>query len=97
MSSLSKYNVQFFGASVDPVEDNRKFAEKEKYNFPLLSDPQKAFAKALGVLGANGFAQRWTYIVDKDGVICDIDREVTPAEHGKHLAAKLDAFAFPKR
>ena len=37
-------------ASVDAVEDNKGFAEKEKADFPLLSDPSKATATAYGVL-----------------------------------------------
>ena len=37
-------------ASVDPVADNKGFAEKEGADFPLLSDPTKETAKAYGVL-----------------------------------------------
>ena len=97
MSTLSKYKVQVFGASVDPVELNKQFAEKNKYNFPLLSDPEKNFAKALGVLSPAGYAQRWTYIIDEQGVIREIDQKVTPANHGKDLAAKLEALGVPKK
>lgn len=97
MSALSKYQVQFFGASVDPVELNKQFAEKNQYNFPLLSDPDKTYAKALGVLGPAGYAQRWTFIIDKDGVIREIDKMVKPANHGKDLAAKLEALGIPKK
>src|SRR5688500_10197899 len=97
MSTLSKYQVQVFGASVDPVELNKQFAEKNSYNFPLLSDPEKTYAKALGVLAPQGFARRWTYIIDKDGVVREIDMKVTPANHGKDLAAKLEAMGIPKK
>jgi peroxiredoxin Q/BCP len=97
MSALSKFEVQFFGASVDPVEANKQFAEKNKYNFPLLSDPDKSYAKTLGILGPSGFAQRWTYVIDKDGIILDIDRMVKPGTHGKDLADKLEKFGVPKR
>jgi peroxiredoxin len=98
MSTLSKYRVQVFGASVDPPELNKQFAEKNSYNFPLLSDPEKGFAKALGVLNpANGFAARWTYIIDDQGVIREIDKKVAVANHGKDLAAKLEALGVPKK
>lgn len=98
MSALSKYQVQFFGASVDPPELNKQFSEQNSYNFPLLSDPDKTYAKQLGVLNpANGFANRWTYIIDKDGVIREIDKMVKPGSHGKDLAARLEALGIPKK
>jgi thioredoxin-dependent peroxiredoxin len=98
MSALAKYNVQFFGASVDPVEVNKQFSEMNKYNFPLLSDPTKAYAKSLGVLNPAGtFAQRWTFIIDDQGFIREIDKSVKAGSHGKDLAARLDALGAPKK
>ena len=47
---IRKFNVAYFMASVDSIEDNKGFAEKEKADFPLLSDPTKATATAYGVL-----------------------------------------------
>jgi peroxiredoxin Q/BCP len=86
-----------FGASVDPVDANKKFSENNNYNFVLLSDPDKAYAKALGVLSPAGFANRWTYIIDKEGVIREIDKMVKVGDHGKDVAAKLDALGIPKK
>lgn len=98
MSQLSKYQVQVFGASVDPVEANKQFAEMNKYNFVLLSDPDKSYARSLGVLSPNGaFAQRWTFVIDKEGVIREIDKGVQVMSHGKDLTAKLDALGIPKK
>ena len=98
MSELSKYQVQVFGASTDPLELNQKFAEQNKYNFVLLSDPEKGYAKALGVLAPTGaFARRWTYIIDKDGIIRHIDQGVKVDSHGKDVAAKLAELGIPKK
>src|SRR6476660_8146798 len=36
---IKKYNVTYFMASVDPVDENKKFGEEHKADFPLLSDP----------------------------------------------------------
>src|SRR6476620_3992412 len=47
---IKKYNVAYFMASVDPIDQNKGFAEKEKADFALLSDPTKETAKAYGVL-----------------------------------------------
>jgi len=98
MNELLKYRVQVFGASVDSPELNAEFAKKNSYNFPLLSDPEKGLAKALGVLSANGaFAQRWTYVIDEKGIIREIDKKVAPANHGKDLTAKLATLGIPKK
>jgi peroxiredoxin Q/BCP len=98
MSTISAYKVQVFGASVDPPEKNKEFSDKNSYNFVLLSDPDKSYAKALGVLNpGNGFSQRWTYVIDDKGVIREIDKGVKPGSHGKDVASKLEALGIPKK
>jgi peroxiredoxin Q/BCP len=87
---IRKFNVAYFMASVDPVDQNKGFAEQEKADFPLLSDPTKETAKAYGVLNqGNGFARRWTYYIGKDGKVLAIDKEVKPASSAEDMVAKL--------
>ena len=43
---IREYNVSYFMVSVDPLDDNRDFAKKTGADFPMLSDPTKATAKA---------------------------------------------------
>jgi peroxiredoxin Q/BCP len=63
------------GISVDGAEANRKFARSLGATFPILSDPEKATAKAYGVLNfTHLFANRVTFVIDKDGVIQHIDK-----------------------
>lgn len=66
-------------------------------DYPILSDPTKEVAKAYGVLTDKGYADRWTFIIGKDGKILDVMSEVSPAQHGKDLAAKLAALGVPRR
>ena len=89
---IRKFNVAYFMASVDAVEDNKGFAEKEKADFPLLSDPTKQTATAYGVLNQNGMARRWTYYIGKDGKILGIDKEVKPATSAEDMIAKLGEY-----
>jgi peroxiredoxin Q/BCP len=90
---IRKFNVAYFMASVDPVEANKGFAEQEKADFPLLSDPTKETAKAYGVLNqGNGFARRWTYYIGKDGKVLGIDKEVKPATSAEDMIAKLSEY-----
>ena len=86
---IKKYDVTYFMASVDPLEDNIGFAEETKADFPLLSDPSKATAKAYGVLHMLGYAKRHTFYIAKDGSILKIDTKVKPATSAEDMAATL--------
>ena len=91
-SDIRKYDVTYFMASVDALEGekgNKAFAESQKADFPLLSDPTKKTAEAYGVLNARGMANRWTFYIDKTGTITHIDKAVKPATSAQDMAAKL--------
>jgi thioredoxin-dependent peroxiredoxin len=90
---IRKFNVAYFMASVDPLEANKGFAEQEKADFPLLSDPTKETATKYGVLNpGNGLARRWTFYVGKDGNILGIDKEVKPPTSAEDMVAKLGEY-----
>jgi peroxiredoxin Q/BCP len=82
-------------ASVDSPEDNRGFAEKNDASFPILSDPSKEVCTAYGVLSAMGYANRWTYYIDPNGVILKIDKDVAPRSAGAELVANLKSLKVP--
>ena len=64
------------GISVDSSPANRAFAKQEGINFPLLSDFQRTVSKVYGILNEErGFANRTTFVIDKDGVIQHIDKD----------------------
>jgi peroxiredoxin Q/BCP len=87
---LRELNVAYFTISVDKPEDNKKFAEKYDLDYPILSDPTRTVAGAYGVLlGSRPLAARWTYYIDKDGIIREIDRSVKPDRAGSDIAAKV--------
>jgi peroxiredoxin len=72
---IKSYDVAYFMASVDTVEKNTEFATEYELDFPVLADPDKVMTDAFGVLGARGFANRWTYYIDADGIVVQIDKE----------------------
>src|ERR1700704_6904281 len=43
---IKKYKAQYFMISVDPLEQNKSFAEAQHADFPLLADPSKDTANA---------------------------------------------------
>jgi mycoredoxin-dependent peroxiredoxin len=64
------------GVSVDSSPANRAFAEQNGLKFPLLSDFQRNVSKEYGILNEeHGFANRTTYVIDKDGVIQHIEKD----------------------
>lgn len=86
---IREYDVTYFMASVDPLLDNKGFAEETGADFPLLSDEDKAVAKAYGVLHDKGYAKRYTFYIDKDGKILKIDDKVNPETSAEDMAATL--------
>ena len=94
---IRQYDVAYFMISIDALDDNKGFAEQQHADFPLLSDPTKKTAKAYGVLGMLGMANRWTFYIDKDGKIQAIDKQVRPATSAEDLSAKLLDLGTPRR
>jgi peroxiredoxin Q/BCP len=54
MASYVEAGVQPFGVNPATVDSHRKYAEKMKFNFPLLSDPDRKVAAAFGALKPDG-------------------------------------------
>ena len=111
---IQKYQVTYFMASVDPLEDNIKFAkatsvtlgtganarvvEKKEADFPMLSEPTKATARAYGVVDdTRAAAARWTFYIDKAGKIAAIDTAVRPATSAEDMLAKLAELKVPMK
>lgn len=83
--------------SVDDPETNKKFAEQEHADFPMLSDPEKKVATDYGVLGTTGTARRWTFYIGPDGKISYIDKMISTATAGDDLAKRLDELKVAKK
>lgn len=95
--SIMKYDVAFFMASVDPLEDSAAFARAERATFPLLADPAKVTAISYGVLNPLlGVANRWTFYIGRDGSILSIDKEIHPATSAQDIAATLHRLGVPE-
>jgi peroxiredoxin Q/BCP len=91
---LRKFDVAYFMASVDPIDENTRFAQSEKADFPLLSDADKSVAARYGVLSARGMANRWTFYIDKNGRIAYVDRAVNPETSAEDILARLGQLKF---
>ena len=72
------------GISVDSSPSNKVFAEQNGLTFPLLSDFQRTVSKQYGILKMYNvekeeydWAQRTTFVVDKQGTIQHVEEEAS--------------------
>jgi peroxiredoxin (alkyl hydroperoxide reductase subunit C) len=62
--------------SVDSPASNKAFAEQIGVKFPLLSDFNRSVSRDYGILNdEKGFANRTTFVIDKEGIIQHIDKD----------------------
>jgi peroxiredoxin Q/BCP len=95
---LKQFEVAYFTASTDTVEENTKFAKSLEADYPILSDPDTKAAKAFGVLRPDGkLANRVTFIIGANGKILAVDDQVKTENHGKDIAAQLEKLGVPKK
>ncbi len=89
---FQKSKIQVFGISVDTKPEIRKFIHDYHLNFPLLSDASHKVSNMYGVYSKNGYDQRVTFIVNKEGKIADIIHVMNIDKHAAEvykLAKKL--------
>ena len=91
-SKFKENDIIIFGISVDSKASIKEFIKDYNLNFPLLSDEKKEVSKAYGVLNTIGLDSRITFIIDKQGKIANILKDVdveTHADEVFNLAVKL--------
>jgi peroxiredoxin len=72
LSSFQNDDLQVLAISCDSQFTQKLFAEKEGYEFPVLSDfwPHGGVAKSYGVFEESaGCALRGSFLINKDGVL----------------------------
>lgn len=104
---LGSQDTEVIGVSVDSDESHRRFAERHRVPFTLLSDPKRELARTYGatsfvrdLLGKTG---RITYVIDKSGKIAGVFQgELRASKHVdgvrnlvRELAAGVSAAASP--
>ena len=87
---ILKTDSILFAISIDTVEDQKKFVEE--YNIPYLhlSDTEKTVCKTYAGLNLAGLAKRSTFIIDKNGKIAKIFRDIDVESHGQEIAKFLN-------
>jgi peroxiredoxin len=92
IAKFESAGTQVIGISVDARTKNKAYAEELGLKFPILSDEQKTVSRAYGVLiPLVKLASRTTYIINKEGVIRQIQKggEALDPENAHEACSKL--------
>jgi peroxiredoxin Q/BCP len=85
------------GVSPDPVEEVKRFHDRQRLNFTLLADADHAVTERYGVWveksrSGRAFwgAQRATFVIDADGRVARVFPKVSPETHDEVVLKALE-------
>jgi peroxiredoxin Q/BCP len=91
-AALQEAGYTIIGVSADPIESHKKFANKYNLPFSLLADPEKKIISAYHAWGKKKLygkeyegTLRITYIIDENGIISRIIKNVKPEQHADQI------------
>lgn len=91
-------DIEVLGVSPDNEESHANFSKTMGISYPLVSDTENEVSKKYGVYGLKSFmgreymgVKRVTFLVDKNGRIIKIFRQVNPKLHSQEV---FDAFSI---
>lgn len=91
---LRALQVNLLGLSLDDAQSHAEFAAKHHLPFPLLADPDAEVAAAYGALWSFGpirFTQRYTFIINPEGLIAKVYRKVDAQSHAGEVLRDVRA------
>jgi peroxiredoxin Q/BCP len=79
------------GVSFNTPEENAAFAKKNAFNFPLLSDTNRAVGMAYGACEDSKarYADRISILIDENGKIERLYESVNPRDHAARILADM--------
>ena len=90
-------NIQIIGCSADSIKKQKKFCDKQSFQFPLISDENHEMLKAYGVWGKKKFMgreymgiSRITYIINEVGVVEKVYDKVKTISHAKDILNDIE-------
>ncbi len=99
-AKLTRAGAIVLGVSPDPVPRLKKFIEKGKLNFELLSDEDHKLCEKYGVWGLKKFmgkeymgVNRMTFIIGKDGKLKHVMEKVKTKSHHDDVLEVLKTLA----
>lgn len=94
--SFEKIGAKVVGISADDCSSHKKFSTKYDLTITLLSDPDKTVLKTYGVWAKKRMMGhefmgiiRTTYLIDPEGRIAYVWKNVKPKDHAQEVKQKL--------
>ena len=90
---FEEVGAQRIGISADNVDRQEQFSQKHGFDFPLVSDSNRAVARQFGVKRAGPlFNKRMTFVIDTDGKVLEaIGSEMNMDVHADRALEVLKA------
>ena len=92
-SALKNRHISVLGISLDSIQQHASFADKHQLPFPLLADQDGHIARAyqaLFSLGPLKLAKRHSFLIDPEGVIRAVFRQVKAGQHSQQILQTFD-------
>jgi peroxiredoxin Q/BCP len=90
IQTIREQGADVYGISVNSVEDQAAFHAEHHLAFTLLADPEGDVVEKYGAkMPVVTMAKRWTFIIDPDLKIRQIERDVDPALDAKRVATEI--------
>ena len=83
-------DIQIFGISLDSENDNKAFAEKFSFPYPLLCDVNREVALSYHAVNSkeDQYAARISYVIGEDGKVLESIENVDTKNHSNDLCSR---------
>ena len=88
-SQILESNSTLFAISIDTIESQEKFVKDYDVPYLHLSDTEKNVCKTYAGLNIAGLAKRSTFVIDKQGIVRIIFRDIDVKQHGRQIVESL--------
>ena len=96
MKKYQEKNIQIIGCSADPPKKQKKFCDKQRFQYPMLCDEDHEMLKVYGAWGKKKFMgreymgiSRGTYIIDEQRIIEKVYEKVKVKSHARDILNDL--------
>ena len=86
---ITATNAVLFAISVDSGDSQADFVKEYEIPYVHLRDQKKKTCKKYAGTNIAGLAKRSTFVIDKNGIICDVMREINVSSHGQEILDSL--------
>ena len=88
-SQILETNSTLFAISIDTIDSQMKFVKDYSIPYLHLSDTEKNVCKTYAGLNIAGLAKRSTFVIDKQGIVRIIFRDIDVKQHGRQIVESL--------